>query len=224
MDAFEEALNFYLDALKSAQQCGDGGAVCAQILLSISACQQAKGNLDEALEAAQEARSLLEATTCVELYENALSSVAQLAQSLYEDVREDATTMVSEAIASNLGLAVECYERLFDGIRQRPEIDPTRLLSVLKKIISLKMRLARPAQKILISAIKARKHQVSQTAVGDCIMRIVSAPSASAFMDRNLERLEKPALAQAITSGSVSTGEAKEIFEEFSCLLQIVEN
>lgn len=224
MGAFEEALNFYLDALKSAQQCGDGGAVCAQILLSISACQQAKGNLDEALEAAQEARSLLEATTCVELYENALSSVAQLAQSLYEDVREDATTMVSEAIASNLGLAVECYERLFDGIRQRPEIDPTRLLSVLKKIISLKMRLARPAQKILISAIKARKHQVSQTAVGDCIMRIVSAPSASAFMDRNLERLEKPALAQAITSGSVSTGEAKEIFEEFSCLLQIVEN
>lgn len=224
MGAFEEALNFYLDALKSAQHCGDGGAVCAQILLSISACQQAKGNLDEALEAAQEARSLLEATTCVELYENALSSVAQLAQSLYEDVREDATTMVSEAIASNLGLAVECYERLFDGIRQRPEIDPTRLLSVLKKIISLKMRLARPAQKILISAIKARKHQVSQTAVGDCIMRIVSAPSASAFMDRNLERLEKPALAQAITSGSVSTGEAKEIFEEFSCLLQIVEN
>lgn len=217
-------MTFYNDALKSAQQCGDGAVTCAQILLSIAGCQQAKGNLDEALEAAQEARSLLESTGAVELYESALTSVAQLAQSLYEDVKEDATTALSGAIQANLSLAVECYERLFEGVRQRAEIDPAKLLSVLKKIISLKVRLARPAQKILLSAIRARKHQVNQAAVSDCIMRIVSAPTASAFMDRNLERLEKPALAAAITSGSVASGEAKEIFEEFSCLLQIVEN
>jgi tetratricopeptide (TPR) repeat protein len=224
MGAFDEALAFYTDALKSCQQCADGPVACAQILLSIASCQQSKGNLDEALEAAQEARSLLESTAAVELYESALTSVAQLAQSLYEDVKEDATTVLSGAIQANLSLAVECYERLFEGVRQRTEIDPARLLSVLKKIISLKMRLARPAHKILISAIKARKHQVSQSAVSDCIMRIVSAPTASSFMDRSLDRLEKPALAAAITSGSVSSGEAKEIFEEFSCLLQIVEN
>lgn len=223
----DEALSFYADALKSAQQARSPGGLAAQVLLKISACQEVKGNLDEALEAAREARALLEEAPVgdapVDLYEGALNEVAQLALKMYADVREDASTVLSGAIQANLLLAVECYERLFEGVRQRPEIDGNRLLSVLKKIIGLKLRLAKPAQKIILSAVRQKRMQVSQAYVSDCIMRIVSSPTATVFMDRALEKLEKPALAAAITAGSASSGEAKEIFEEFSCLLQIIE-
>lgn len=55
-------------------------------------------------------------------------------------------------------------------------------------------------------------------------MRIVASPSATAYMDRNLEKLEKPNMAAAISSGLNSSGEAKELFDEISCLLQIIES
>lgn len=268
----DEALHFYHDALKSAQQCGAPSVVLGSIALSVAGCQQDKGNLDEALAAAKLARTLLESgpnspvgvpadgtsggrnndnphrigalsgsheetsetssssptwqgREQAEILDRCHLTIAELAQKIYEDVREDATAVLSDDIQGHLTLAVECYERLFDAIRQKPEIDGTRLLAVLRKIIALKLRLARPTQKILINAIRGRRTgAASQNFVSECIMRIVASPSATIFMDRNLERLDKPALAAAIGSGLNSSGEAKEIFDEFSCLLQICES
>lgn len=247
MGNLDDALYFYQDAFKSAQQCGAGPLVLGEICLSISSCQQEKGDLDEALSSAKRARNLLETNTTAsspkefannaksenvinhfstlnEALERSYSVIAELAQKIYEDVKEDSTTVLSEDIQLHLNLAVECYERLFDGIRQKPEIDGSKLLLVLKKIISLKLRLARPSQKILLTAIKSRRINASQSFVSECIMRIVASPSASAFMDRNLDKLEKPNIAAALSSGLNSSGEAKELFEEISCLLQIIES
>ena len=129
---------------------------------------------------------------------------------------------MSEDIQLHLNLAVECYEKLFDGIRQKPEIDGAKLLAVLKRIISLKLRLARPSQKILLSAIKSRKINATQAFVSECMMRIVASPSASVYMDRNLDKLERPNIASSLTSGLNSSGEAKELFDEISCLYKLL--
>lgn len=242
----DEALNFYQDAFKSAQQCGAGPLILGEICLSIADCQQDKGDLDEALLSAKRARSFLEGNSACnsseikssndgdnvanhfsnlnEVLERSYVVIAELAQKIYEDVREDSTIALSEDIQIHLNWAVECYERLLDGIRQKPEIDGTRLVVVLKKIIGLKLRLSRPAQKIIINAIKSRKVNASQSFVSECIMRIVASPSASTYMERNLEKLEKPIISAALSSGLATSGEAKEIFDEFSCLLQIVES
>lgn len=247
MGNLDDALNFYQDGFKSAQQCGAGSLVLGEICLAISNCQQEKGDLDEALASAKRARTLLEGnnsspsspkefsnskandsvinhfSTLHDALERAYNVIAELAQKIYEDVREESTSVLSEDIQLHLNLAVECYERIFDGIRQKPEFDGSKLLAVLKRIICLKLRLARPSQKILLNAIKSRKINVSQSFVSECIMRIVASPSASVYMDRNLEKLEKPNLASALSSGLNSSGEAKELFEEISCLLQIID-
>jgi hypothetical protein len=55
-------------------------------------------------------------------------------------------------------------------------------------------------------------------------MRIVASPSVSIYMDRNLDKLEKPNIAAAISSGLNSSGESKEFFDEISCLVQIIES
>lgn len=246
MGNLDEALNFYQDGLKSAQQCGANVLALGEICLSISSCQQEKGDLDESLMSAQRARTLLEgnysSTNTVEYtntrsesvvnhfsslnetLERAYTVIADLAQKIYEDVKEESTTVLSEDIQLHLNIAVECYEKLFDGIRQKPEIDGSKLLAVLKRIISLKLRLARPSQKILLNAIKSRKINATQSFVSECMMRIVASPSASVYMDRNLEKLERPNIASNITSGLNSSGEAKELFDEISCLLQIIES
>ena len=246
MGNLDDALNFYQDGLKSAQQCGSNVLVLGEICLSVSSCQQEKGDLDEALVSAKRARTLLEGnsnSTNTKEYTNAKSEsvvnhfsslnetleraytvIADLAQKIYEDVREDSTTVLSEDIQLHLNLAVECYEKLFDAIRQKPEIDGAKLLAVLKRIINLKLRLARPSQKILLNAIKSRKINATQSFVSECMMRIVASPSASVYMDRNLDKLERPNIASSLTSGLNSSGEAKEIFDEISCLLQIIES
>lgn len=247
MGNLDDALNFYHDAFKSAHQCGAGPLVLGGICLAISNCQQDKGDLDEALVSAKRARSFLESnsqspsspkeysnvkaesvinhfSTLNEALERSYTVIAELAQKIYEDVKEDSTTVLSEDIQLHLNLAVECYERLFDGIRQKPEIEGSKLLAVLKRIIGLKLRLARPSQKILLNAIKSRKINASQSFVSECIMRIVASPSASIYMDRNLDKLEKPNIAAAISSGLNSSGESKELFDEISCLLQIIES
>lgn len=246
MGNLDDALNFYQDGLKSAQQCGANALVLGEISLSISGCQQEKGDLDEALVSAKKARALLEGNSSSsntkeytntknesvvnhfsslnETLERAYTVIADLAQKIYEDVKEDSTTVLSEDILVHLNLAVECYEKLFDGIRQKPEIDGSKLLAVLKRIISLKLRLARPSQKILINAIKSRKISASQAFVSECMMRIVASPSASVYMERNLDKLERPNIASSLTSGLNSSGEAKEVFDEISCLLQIIES
>lgn len=246
MGNLDDALNFYQDAFKSVQQCGADPLALGEICLAISNCQQDKGDLDEALSSAKRARILLEGsssavspkdfptnktettinhfTNRIEALDRAYTVISELAQKIYEDVREDSTSVLSEDIQMHLNLAVECYERLFDGIRQKPEIDGAKLLAVLKRIINLKFRLARPSQKILLSAIKGRKISASQSFVSECIMRIVASPSATIFMDRNLDKLEKPNIAAALSSGLNSSGEAKELFDEISCLLQIIES
>lgn len=246
MGNLDDALNFYQDGFKSSQQCGANALILGEICLSISSCQQEKGDLDEALASAKKARNLLEGnsngtntkeytnaksesvvnhfSSLNETLERAYTVIAELAQKIYEDVREDSTTVLSEDIQLHLNLAVECYEKLFDGIRQKPEIDGAKLLAVLKRIISLKLRLARPSQKILLSAIKSRKINATQAFVSECMMRIVASPSASVYMDRNLDKLERPNIASSLTSGLNSSGEAKELFDEISCLLQIIES
>ena len=246
MGNLDDALNFYQDALKSAQQCGAGALTQGEICLSISSCQQEKGDLDEALASAKRSRTLLEGnlnggnskdfpdaksetvanhfSSLNETLERSYTVIAELAQKIYEDVREETTSVLSEDIQLHLNLAVECYERLFDGIRQKPEIDGSKLLAVLKRILGLKLRLARPSQKILLNAIKTRKVNTSQSFVSECIMRIVASPSASVYMDRNLDKLEKPNITAALSSGLNSSGEAKELFDEISCLLQIIES
>jgi tetratricopeptide (TPR) repeat protein len=237
LERYDEALSFYLDAFKSSQQCGAEATHLGSIVLSIASCHQDKGNLDEALEHARRARSILEADAVdassakQETLDRAYVMVAELAQKTFEDVHEEATTVLSDDIQMHLGLAAECYERLFDGIRQKTDIDGNKLAAILKKIVTLKLRLARPSQKILIRAIKAKRANLatSQAAVSECMMRIVAAPSACSYLDRALERLEKPSIASAIGGSSamaaaISTGEAKEIFEEFISLLQIVDS
>lgn len=244
MGNLDEALNFYQDALKSAQQYGAGPLVLGEVCLSISSCQQEKGNLDEALISAKKAREILEDnsvnqkefssaksdsvvnhfSSLNEALERSYSVIAELSQKIYEDVKEESTTVLSEDIQLHLNLAVECYERLFDGIRQKPEIDGSKLLAVLKRILSLKLRLARPSQKILLNAIRSRRTNASQSFVSECIMRIVASPSASAYVDRNLDKLEKPSISSALSSGLNTSGEAKELFDEISCLLQIIES
>lgn len=250
MGNLEEALSFYNDSFKSAHQCGVSPIILGEISLAISSCQMEKGDLDEALASAKRSRILLESTsnsssspnstteltpgksetvinhfsTLNETLDRAYTVIADLALKIYEDVKEDSTVVLSEDIQLHLNLAVECYERLLDSIRQKPEIEGPKLLAVLKRIIGLKLRLARPSQKILIGAIKSKKVNASQSFVSECIMRIVASASASAYMDRYLEKLDKPTMSSAISSGLSSSGEAKELFDEISCLLQIIES
>ena len=246
LERYDEALSFYNDALKTAQQSGASILALAEIILSIADCHHDKGNLDEALEFARQARTALEGSDShqsfsssdvqvkQDLLERAYSQVAVLAQKIFEDVHEEATTILSADIQAHLNLAVECYERMFDSIRQKPDMDGNKLLDVLKKLIGIKLRLARPSQKILMAAIKNKKSScASHSAVSELIMRIVAASSASSYMDRVLERLDKPTIISAIgnsgltsasNSSSANTPEVKEVLEEFSCLLQIVDS
>jgi len=245
LERYDEALSFFNDALKSAQQCGANALTLGDIILSIASCHHDKGNLDDALEQARRAQAVLEASegnqshsTNVqlkqELLDRAYTQVATLAQKIFEDVHEDTTTILSGDIQAHLNLAIECYERIFDTIRQKPDMDGNKLLNVLKKLIGLKLRLARPSQKILIGAIRNRKAiAASQSAVSDLIMRVVAAASASSYMDRVLERLDKPTIISAIGNSGLSntshpsppnSSEVKEVLEEFSCLLQIIDS
>lgn len=190
---YQEAAGFFLDALKTNQ------SKAGWLYMEIAECNKLKGDIEEAFEFTLKAKSNLEnltegdLKTKDELLDLCLLQIAQLAQTIYPgSVEIEHTEVLGKEARDILVQAVEAYETLFERLRSRPDsIDGDNLVRILKQLISLKIRLANPAERTVIHAIRGQEKGVSSEDDAKCkdmLVRMVTMNSATQHISRILEQ------------------------------------
>lgn len=198
----DEAIRSWQEALKT---CDRADVQSARLLVQTARALQAKGDLEQALQAAQHARQWLEEERSglaadkdeLLLHDASLALTAELAVAILANGQPVETAIDhhhfwSADMLRLVQLAADCHEALFERMRAHPDrMDGQDLINLLRKLISLRLRLARPSQKPLIQAACRRPVTESdRTRAKDVILRMVTASSASAFVERCLEAAE----------------------------------
>lgn len=206
IENLDEAISYFQDALKILSK-NDHSIERVKLYLNIARCYQKKGELDTALNFGQEARKCLEERE----KEGTLSSEESCTiDSCYQLIADLALSIVSNGEMPNLlnwedqqvmsldmlkmvSVAADCYEQLYERVRSHPDrLEGEEVVKLLRRIIGLKLCLARPAQKTLIKAARRLQTQPNDSArAKDLILRMVTATSATLFADRILDAAEQ---------------------------------
>ena len=175
-----------------------------KILISVAECYRSKGQAEIALEQASSAKAILDArqkegkisTEESDLFEPCLKLIAQLSLEIVNNgdanLKLFDETVMSEEMNNLVALGASCYEQLYERLRAHPDqLEGEQVVDYLRRIISLKLQLAKPAQKTLVKAVSRMAVQPSdQSRAKDLILRMVTSSSASSFCDRILINAE----------------------------------
>ena len=190
---YAEAIGFFLEALKT----NNGSARPGWLLLQAAECHRLKGDNEEALEYTLKAKSVLENGDEGETQlDDCLQQIAELAKDIYPgNVDQEHTEVLGKEAREVLDQAGDAYEALFERLRSRPDsIDGDSLIRILKRLISLKIRLAAPAERTVIHAIRTSNResevvrQEDDVRCKDMLVRMVTINSASQHISRILEQ------------------------------------
>lgn len=187
---YQEAIGFFLDALKTNNQSRTGW-----LLMQVAECQRLRGDNEEALSYTLKAKNVLQNSEEGEaLLDDCLQHVAELAQDIYPgNVDQEHTEVLGKEARDVLDQAADAYEALFERLRSRPDsIDGDNLIRILKRLIALKIRLAAPAERTVIHAVRSSKdaqiRQEDDVKCKDMLVRMVTINSASQHISRILEQ------------------------------------
>ncbi len=197
---YESAAASFNEALK--QNTAVSVEIQISLRLKLAECSHLRENIEEALDQVKSCRQLIEAElprrvhaepssrqALLKAQETVLEKLADLSQSVYQ---ADDDQMISSDMEKHLSTALECCERLFDLQRTRAESTPEgeRLVSILQRILKLKLRLAPPAAKAVIRLAGRSIGNVDDKVMHDLVVRLVSGPgSPVAYMDKLLQKV-----------------------------------
>jgi tetratricopeptide (TPR) repeat protein len=190
---YQEAMGFFLDALKTNQ------SKTGWLYMEIAECNKLKGDIEEAFEYTLKAKLNLEnlegedLKAKDELLDVCLLQIAQLAQTIYPgSVEQEHIEVLGKEAREILDQAIDAYETLFERLRSRPDsIDGDNLVRILKQLISLKIRLASPAERTVIHAIRGQGKDLAPEDDAKCkdmLVRMVTMNSATQHINRILEQ------------------------------------
>jgi tetratricopeptide (TPR) repeat protein len=208
LGTMDEAISSYSESFKY----GSGAIAKSQILLKLAKCYEGKEEIEEALAQAQQCRKLVESELpkmiqqdqrqiLLALQEEVYETLARLSQNVFSSAINpncDAEIMmISGAMEGHIKCAIDCYERLFEMQRSRSVESNTqegeRLISLLQSILSLKLKLASPAEKTVIKCARQSKIQVDESVMHDLVVKLLTAPTApSSFIEKLLIKAGKP--------------------------------
>lgn len=203
---FDDAINFFQEALKIIGR-NENSIERVKIYLNISKCYQRKGELETALQFAQDSKVNLEerqreGTLSSEesvILDNCHLLIAELAMAIVTN--GDANTLgnwddqqvMSAELLNLISLAADSFEQLYERTRSHPDrLDADEVVKLTRKIVALRLQLARPAQKTLVKAARRLPSQPSDQVKGkDLLLRMVTATSVTLFADRILDAAEQ---------------------------------
>lgn len=203
---YDDAINFFQEALKIAHR-AENSTERVKLMMNVAKCFQCKGELETALSYAQDAKQNLEerereGTLSSDenlTFDNCFTIIAELAMAIVtngEDSTfgkwEDQQVMSSELLRF-ISMAADAYEQLYERTRNHPDrLDADDLVKLLRKIVGLRLQLARPAQKTLVKAARHLPTQHSDHTRGkDLLLRMATATSATIFTERILDAAEQ---------------------------------